>query len=1480
MTRVLALLERLPLRIKLILGFGTLGALVLILGVQSLRAQDLLKADMQRLYRQELAGIEPLQEARVLMPHLVQGLQHAVDGGNEVVRSKGVTQFRESRQHLQEALLQIQPTLWRQENQERFATFEILLKRLLHDGETALELASAGDQVQATRLINSVVFQSLDERADDLLKQVASVKQASIHDTAKQIAESAGRSTRLTYVLLFGGLALAWLMGWLISRSIRLPLYQVRAAVDELTAGHLDGTIPHTDLQNETGDLARAIATLQTESQQLERQRWVKAQTEQLQADLPQAETPRELTQVFLRHMASMLGVCRGVLYSVQEQDESLQLIGSYATDPDYPPAPTVMMGAGLLGQCALDRAPRELQGLGQSLGRLHSQLGEVPASYLLVQPVLRGERLLGVLELAGHQPLGPREQALLQEAMPRLAGAMAVMERNLAVQSLLIETRRQADEMGEQALRLELQSQELEKQQSALRATKAWYRAILEAAPDGMIVINAEGAILMTNPQLDTLFGYAPGELVGESIERLVPEAARGRHVSLRDGFIAHGSTRQMGAKLEDLKGLRKDGNLFSVEIGLSHLPLLEGRGTCICASVRDVSERRQMQAALKSSETQLRAVLDSSPVAMLIRDDEGRLSYCNPELESLFGVDREQLGEMDESQFWCDAQARGRFLDAAARGAVLNFEASLQRDGGERFEVLLSAVPLTLGERRISASWYYDITDRKAAEAHVQHAREIAEEATRAKSEFLANMSHEIRTPMNAIIGMSHLALRTNLDNRQRNYIVKVHRSAESLLGIINDILDFSKIEAGRMDLELIPFRLEDVLENFTNVVGLKAEDKGLELLYSTVADLPTALIGDPLRLGQILANLGNNATKFTEQGEIVLGIERLGTAEGKVELHFWVRDTGIGMSEEQCQRIFQSFMQADSSTTRKYGGTGLGLAISKRLVEMMEGRIWVESALGSGSTFHFCVRLGVQANAPARRMFTADELLGIRVLVVDDNASAREILSGMAHSFGVEVDVAESGRMALRMLAQAEKNSLPFDVVLMDWRMPGMDGVETVRQMRSANLARTPSVIMVTALDREELLEQARREHVQLPVVLTKPVTPSTLLEAIGSVFGKLPQTGTRASERSEQSADNIARLKGARLLLVEDNELNRELACDLLQEAGITLELAFDGQQALDLLARDSDFDGVLMDCQMPVMDGYTATRRIRQQSHLAALPIIAMTADAMTGDRERALACGMNDHLTKPLDVETMFATLAGWIKPRRGRRGREQEVNDPETSEQLPAELEGIDQVAGLAACSGKRALYLRLLRTFHAAQISFVEQFQAALADTDPAAAMRAAHTLRGCAGNIGAKALAQTAAQLEQACRAGETSSVVQSHLAEVQQCLMPVLNTLARLGATSPPIAQQASQPSTELKQQLTRLGQLLAESDTAAFEALEEIRRLALDVALAKRLSRVAHELERFDFDRALALLQSEVKLSIDDSQLGSFGGSQL
>jgi two-component system sensor histidine kinase/response regulator len=1460
MNKVFALLERLPLRRKLILGFSALLVLALVLGAQSLLILERLKNDMQQLYQEDLAGAAHLHEARSQLPHLVQTLQRAVGTSSGEIRSNALLELHETRKKLYESLELAKPTLRLQQSLVQLAELQLLIQRIEREGQEALELAGKGYQGRSLLLLNGPEFQQLDRQADDLLNQMAQVKEDFIQDTATQIIEFAQHSTTLTYVLLLGGLILALLLSGLVSRSIRQPLYRVRNAVDQLAAGKLEQQIPHTDLHNETGDLARAIATLQTEAQQLEQQRWVQAQIAQLQAELPQASTPAELAQTFLQHMADTLGICQGLIYSLKPGGEQLRLMGSHACDPQQSPAQALALGAGLLGQCARDRTPRRFTELPAEFGRLRAQLGELPAGYLLLQPISRGERLLGVLELAGTQPLGEREEALLQEALPRLAGAMALMERNLAVQELLEQTQLQAEAMGAQTRQLEHQAEELEAQQSALRATEAWYRGILEAAPDGMLVIGEDGCILMSNPQLDGLFGYGPGELLGQPIEKLVPERVRGHHVELRNGFIAHGSTRQMGANLDDLQGVRKDGSLFSVEIGLSHLPTLEGRGTCVCASVRDVTERRQLQAALKASETQLRAVLDSSPVAMLIRADDGQPSYCNPELERLFDSTREQLGEAGENRFWRAPQERQRFLAAAAEGEVLNFEAGLRRESGEEVEVLLSAVPLTLGEQRMGVEWYFDITARKQAEAVVQRAREMAEEATQAKSDFLANMSHEIRTPMNAIIGMSHLALRTELDQRQRNYIEKVHRSAENLLGIINDILDFSKIEANKVELEIIPFRLEDVLENFANMVGLRAEDKGLELLYSAGSELPTALLGDPLRLGQVLINLGNNAVKFTEHGEVVVGVECRQRGDAQAELHFWVRDTGIGMNEEQRARMFQSFSQADSSTTRKYGGTGLGLAISKKLVEMMHGRIWVESQLGQGSTFHFTVTLGLQSEPMPRRMFTADELLGVRVLVVDDNASAREILSTMASSYGVEVDVAESGRAALRALVEAEDKQLPYDLVLMDWRMPEMDGVETVRQMRAASLQHTPSVIMVTAFGRDEVREQAARQSVELPLVLTKPVTPSTLLEALGTALGKVTRNETRASERIERNASDQDSLKGARVLLVEDNELNRELACELLNSAGIELEQAVDGKQALDLLERDADFDGVLMDCQMPVLDGYTATQRIRQQPRFAALPVIAMTANAMAGDREKALACGMNDHISKPLNVAAMFATLAKWIRPAAHRQARVPPSLAETANDGLPEYLEGIDLAAGLATCMGKQELYLRLLHKFQASQGDFAGQFQAARADADPGAAARLAHSLRGSAGNLGARDLAQAAAALEQACLDGADEAVLQAGVANVEGRLAPVLQGLAKLQPERTSATPGVAAPRQAFDAHLAELRQLLAECDIAAVETLKALTGMAASDAEAAHLTRICQQVELFDFDRALALLQ--------------------
>ena len=502
--------------------------------------------------------------------------------------------------------------------------------------------------------------------------------------------------------------------------------------------------------------------------------------------------------------------------------------------------------------------------------------------------------------------------------------------------------------------------------------------------------------------------------------------------------------------------------------------------------------------QAGIKAAEERSRLILRSVKDGIVGLDNNGVVTFANPAAYEMLGyAEDEFVGKAmhaqvhhtypDGRQFPREECAMYRTSqDGTAR--TVDTEVLWRKDGSA-IPVEYSTTPVVKDDQLVgTVVTYRDITERKASEKAILEAKEMAEEATKAKSDFLANMSHEIRTPMNAIIGMSHLALQTDLDKKQPNYVEKVHRAGENLLGIINDILDFSKIEAGKMSVESIDFRLEDVMDNFANLVGLKAEDKGFEFLFDIAPSMPTALIGDPLRLGQILINLGNNAVKFTDRGEIVVGGEVVNQTEDGVELHFWVRDSGIGMTPEQLGKMFQSFSQADASTTRNYGGTGLGLAISKSLVEAMNGRIWVDSEFGKGSTFHFHVRLGVQKEPMPRRMFRADELLGVRVLVVDDNASAREILAAMAKNFGLEVDVARDGLQALKMLSEAEKKQLPYDLVLMDWKMPGMDGIEAVQRLQDEHLANTPAVIMVTANamagDREKVIEAGMNDHIAKP------------------------------------------------------------------------------------------------------------------------------------------------------------------------------------------------------------------------------------------------------------------------------------------------------------------------------------------------------------------------------------------------------------
>jgi len=762
----------------------------------------------------------------------------------------------------------------------------------------------------------------------------------------------------------------------------------------------------------------------------------------------------------------------------------------------------------------------------------------------------------------------------------------------------------------------------------------------------------------------------------------------------------------------------------------------------------------------ANREAESRFEAVFQHATSAYLFFDRQRGITDCNPATLAMFrardpahvlgsvpwfpGLSPERQADGRTSREHALELMR-RHLRSAER--VQSCEWRFCRLDGETFDAEVNVIALAWEREPQFCAVITDISARKHTEQAMLEARAAAEAASQTKSNFLANMSHELRTPMNAIIGMTHLALDDGLPPRQRGYVEKAHGAARNLLRILDGILDVSKVESGQLELERIEFDLDVVIEETADVLGLRAEEKGLELLFSAAPNIPR-LIGDPTRLRQVLVNLGSNAIKFTERGEVMFGIEPMALDADSIELHGWVRDTGVGLTPEQQARIFQPFIQADSSTTRRFGGTGLGLTICRELVAKMDGRLWVDSVHGRGSTFHFSARFS-RAAAPHERV--EQRLQGRRALVVDDNPSAREVLALMLGDLGISVEQAESGTQALERLADSPAR---FAWVLMDWKMQGMDGVACAKHMLERYADVRPSILLVTAFARDDAMRAAA--GLPLAGVLTKPVTPSRVEAAlVDALQQRTPAALLAAEPPPARRTEARSQLKGARVLLVEDNPLNQELARELLQRAGIEVVAASDGQQGLDALERDGPFDGVLMDCQMPVMDGYTATRKLRANPAWRDLPVIAMTASALAADREKALASGMNAHISKPLDVDRMFRTLAEWIAPHEAPPPPLDDASRPLPISGFGA-LEHVDAQDGLQRCMGNAELFRRLLRAFADAQRGFEAMFVAARERGDDARAQHLAHELKGASGAIGAHELHAAAQRLQEACAA----------------------------------------------------------------------------------------------------------------------------
>ena len=645
----------------------------------------------------------------------------------------------------------------------------------------------------------------------------------------------------------------------------------------------------------------------------------------------------------------------------------------------------------------------------------------------------------------------------------------------------------------------------------------------------------------------------------------------------------------------------------------------------------VRDLRKIKAIQAERDMERQLLRSIMETAPICLIITIDS-TIKFITPFAFNFIG---REIGDHISTMFQSQEQWQELHSDLNTNGYLNWQSAEIVRANGEVRSMLVNSYQADYYGEAGVISWFMDITDLKEA-------KRAAEESTRAKSEFLANMSHEIRTPMNAILGLVHLALQTQMTDTQHDYLQKTESAAKTLLRIINDILDFSKIEAGKLEIEMEEFHLADLFQGVVDIVSPRANEKGIELLLQVPSDTPAGLIGDQVRLTQVLNNLANNAIKFTEKGQVTLKVETIEENGDRVVLRFLVEDTGIGLSKEQLDKLFSAFTQADVSTTRRYGGTGLGLVISKRLVEMMGGEIWCDSEVGKGSIFGFTAAFKVHSTAK-RYVPKRNDFRGLYALAVDDNSVALEILNDFLKTLGFSVVTASSGAEALTTVSEWNSQGRHFDLVFIDWKMPGMDGIETSDRINKLiNPNELPVIIMSTAYNRDDVLGLSQKSGISN--VLTKPISPSTILNVLVDTFGRGVQGKEPDSTKATPTKNLSDKFKGTRILLAEDNEVNQLVASRILKNAGFVVEIANNGEEALEMV-QANQYELVLMDIQMPKMDGIESTRQIRSIPKFKNLPIVAMTAHAMSGDREISLAAGMNDHINKPINLKELFSTL-------------------------------------------------------------------------------------------------------------------------------------------------------------------------------------------------------------------------------------------
>ena len=1006
----------------------------------------------------------------------------------------------------------------------------------------------------------------------------------------------------------------------------------------------------------------------------------------------------------------------------------------------------------------------------------------------------------------------------------------------------------------------------------------------LLESAGEGIFGVDSEGKITFINPAAVQILGYTPEEMIGKDVHELIHHSHPSGEPYPPELCPMWDSCRN-GKKheIENEVLWRKDGTPLPVRY--VSMPIVNKNNRKILGAVitfSDISERIKFENELRK----LSGAVEQSPASVVITDKEGNIEYVNKRFEEMTGFTLEEVLGKNPRILKADGVFPSEYYrnlwETVTSGNRWFGDLCNKKKNGELFweSAAISPVRDTNGNITHFLAVKEDITHKKEAEKMMAKAKEAAEQATKAKSDFLANMSHEIRTPMNAIIGMNHLLEKTGLNAKQLDYVKKIGRAAYSLLGIINDILDFSKIEAGKMTIENIEFDLDDVMINLANLAGEQAHKKGLEFIFDIAQDVPRRLIGDPLRLGQVLLNFVSNAIKFTEKGEVLVSIRLTEQSDKKVELLFTVKDTGIGLTEEQQKKLFRSFTQADTTTTRKFGGTGLGLAISKKLINMMGGDVGLKSTPGVGSEFYFNVKLEIPEKSEKKEKEAAKILHHMSALIVDDNAIACEVLEAYIHNFFGEIMIVHSGEEAIEIVNSELKRNRIFDFIFMDWKMPGMDGLETAEQIRLNTQIKgltPPHIIMVSNFSTESCMKQA--EEKQIDAYLIKPITQSLLLDTIMNILGE--------NHRSDDSHDkydaneNLHPFNGETVLVVEDNAINQEVALGLLEEFNIKADVADNGKIAVDILeAKGEDYYKViLMDLQMPEMDGYTATEYIRKKLKFVRIPIIATSADAMAGVRERCMSIGMTDYVTKPINPKELHNALAKYLKV--SETENRNAVHETECRPDRIPDIPGLDINTALERVGGSAKTLVNILKKYYSNYQEIDKKIETEIDNGNFETAEKLAHTIKGVSGNISAEKLFKISVKLDNMLKEMMKTSekhTETAHTHDIKQCLdefgtenRKLIEAIKSSGIISQKHKDnkqenKAALSESELKEKLSKLAGLLDECDSDAEDALQELIQKTAD----QELEKIAELVSDYEFDDALEQLKkyaSEKNISI-------------